>query len=58
MVAHCLPVVTGAVKASDSHIEKKKEEEALLKSNLWKTLFRGGVIVGKLTRSLSGAYVS
>ena len=26
-------------------------------SDLWKTLFRGGYMVGKLTRSLSGAYV-
>ena len=37
--------------------EARKVEENLVHSNLWKTLFRGGYMVGKLTRSLSGAYV-
>ena len=37
--------------------EAQKVEESLVHSNLWKTLFRGGYMVGKLTRSLSGAYV-
>lgn len=38
--------------------DQEKEEEKLVDSELWKTLFRGGYMVGKLTRSLSGAYVS
>lgn len=36
--------------------EEVKEEEKLVDSDLWKTLFRGGSMVSKLTRSLSGAY--
>ncbi len=36
--------------------EEAKEEEKLVHSDLWKTLFRGGSMVSKLTRSLSGAY--
>ena len=47
-----------AVVSSDTHEKKKKDEQALLKSDLWRTVFRGGVIVGKLARSLSGAFVS
>ena len=42
-------------------LEKQKEEqteEALLtRSDLWRTLFRGGYMLGKLTRSLSEAHV-
>ena len=38
--------------------EERKEMDALLRSDLWKTLLRGGFQIGKLTRSLSGAYVS
>lgn len=38
--------------------EEEKAEEALVHSTLWKSLLRGGYMVGKLTRSLSGAYVS
>lgn len=38
--------------------EERKEMDALLRSDLWKTLLRGGFQVGKLTRSLSGAHVS
>ena len=38
--------------------EEQKEEMLLTRSDLWKTLFRGGYMVGKLTRSLSGAHVS
>ncbi len=37
--------------------EEEKEEEAVVHSTLWKSLLRGGYMVGKLTRSLSGAYV-
>ena len=36
--------------------EEAKEEEKLVHSDIWKTLFRGGSMVSKLTRSLSGAY--
>ena len=36
--------------------DEVKEEEKLVHSDLWKTLFRGGSMVSKLTRSLSGAY--
>ncbi len=39
-------------------VDQDREEEKLVDSELWKTLFRGGFMVGKLTRSLSGAYVS
>lgn len=35
----------------------EREDEVLVNSDLWKTLFRGGYMTGKLTRSLSGAYV-
>lgn len=35
---------------------KQDEEEILVRSDVWKTLFRGGYQVGKLTRSLSGAH--
>ena len=38
--------------------DEEKEEESFVDSDLWKTLFRGGYLVGRLTRSLSGAYVS
>lgn len=38
--------------------EEMKQDELLVNSDLWKTLFRGGYMIGKLTRSLSGAYVS
>ncbi len=37
--------------------EEEKAEEAVVHSSLWKSLLRGGYMVGKLTRSLSGAYV-
>ena len=33
-------------------------EQDVLRSQLWATLFRGGFMVGKLQRSLSGRYVS
>ena len=38
--------------------EEKQEEALLMRSDLWKNLFRGGYITGKNTRSLSGTYVS
>ena len=48
-------LATRPIKADKE--EERKEEEALLKSDLWTTLFRGGFLVGKLTRSLSEAHV-
>ena len=33
-------------------------EQDILRSELWTTLFRGGYMIGKLQRSLSGRYVS
>lgn len=45
--------------ALESQSEKAGEGElALLHSELWSSLFRGGYRVGKLQRSLSGYYVS
>lgn len=38
-------------------VEEQQKDELLVNSDLWKTLFRGGYMIGKLTRSLSGAYV-
>ena len=38
--------------------EEKREEALLTTSDLWRTLFRGGYMLRKLTRSLSGAHVS
>lgn len=38
--------------------EENEEERALLHSELWGSLFRGGYMVGKLERSLSGFHVS
>ncbi|XP_064406559.1 zinc finger ZZ-type and EF-hand domain-containing protein 1-like isoform X2 [Halichondria panicea] len=38
---------------SPDKTDQEKEEEKLVDSELWKTLFRGGYMVGKLTRSLS-----
>lgn len=38
--------------------EENEDERALLHSELWGSLFRGGYMVGKLERSLSGFHVS
>ena len=35
---------------------KQEKEEILVRSDVWKTLFRGGFQINKLTRSLSGAH--
>ncbi len=43
---------------SPDKTDQEKEEEKLVDSELWKTLFRGGYMVGKLTRSLSEFHVS
>ena len=45
-------------KLPEQQREEQREEMLLTRSDLWKTLFRGGYMVGKLTRSLSGAHVS
>lgn len=34
------------------------DDQDLLRSELWTTLFRGGYMIGKLQRSLSGKFVS
>ena len=50
-ILHFLP-------ALETQTEKASEGElALLHSELWSSLFRGGYRVGKLQRSLSGYYV-
>ena len=33
-------------------------EQDILRSELWTTLFRGGYMIGKVQRSLSGRFVS
>ena len=47
-----------AVGTKNSESEENEEERALLHSELWGSLFRGGYMVGKLERSLSGFHVS
>jgi len=42
--------------ATSSDKSKQDEEEILVRSDVWKTLFRGGYQMSKLTRSLSGAH--
>lgn len=46
----------GGSGSGSSNKGEKDEDEILMHSDIWKTLFRGGYMVGKLTRSLSGAY--
>lgn len=53
-----VPFFPAHLTAAIGQSNEQKEEESLVHSDLWKTLFRGGYMVGKLTRSLSGAYVS
>lgn len=43
---------------STKKTDQEKEEEKLVDSELWKTLFRGGLQVKKLTKSLSERFVS
>ncbi len=53
------PAVTTATSGGEKKEEEdQQQDELLVNSDLWKTLFRGGCMIGKLTRSLSGAYVS
>lgn len=44
-------------KKPDPEKLEEDPEATLLKSDLWTTLFRGGYMVGKLQRSLSGKHV-
>lgn len=43
---------------TEKQSEAQHEEEQLVHSDLWKTIFRGGYMVSKFMRSLSGAFVS
>lgn len=45
------------IKPPEKQTEEQREEALLTRSDLWRTLFRGGYMPGKLTRSLSGAHV-
>lgn len=51
----CSSALSEPVAISDSK-SKQDEEEILVRSDVWKTLFRGGYQISKLTRSLSGAH--
>lgn len=48
---------SGAGSKEEEVGKERREEELLVDSDMWKTLFRGGYRIGKLTRSLSGACV-
>ena len=39
-------------------VGEESSEQDILRSNLWTSLFRGGYMVGKLERTLSGKFVS
>ncbi|XP_070581030.1 zinc finger ZZ-type and EF-hand domain-containing protein 1-like isoform X2 [Ptychodera flava] len=51
-------VVTKTPKSDNSKSSDNQEETeaSILRSDIWSTLFRGGYMVGKLTRSLSGNF--
>ena len=51
----CSSALAEAAVANDNK-SKQDEEEILVRSDVWKTLFRGGYQTSKLTRSLSGAH--
>ena len=51
----CSSALAEAAIANDNK-SKQNEEEILVRSDVWKTLFRGGYQTNKLTRSLSGAH--
>lgn len=58
MVCVCMWCVVYA-QLPEQQTEEQKEELLLTRSDLWRTLFRGGYMAGKkLIRSLSGAHVS
>ncbi|XP_077980047.1 zinc finger ZZ-type and EF-hand domain-containing protein 1-like [Glandiceps talaboti] len=45
-------------ESSKSTEDQEEAESSLLRSDIWSTLFRGGYMVGKLTRSLSGNFMT
>ncbi|XP_035685693.1 zinc finger ZZ-type and EF-hand domain-containing protein 1-like [Branchiostoma floridae] len=49
---------TALGKAQVVDKDSKEEENLLQRNELWGTLFRGGYLVGRLTRSLSGLHTS
>lgn len=51
----CSSTLSETVVVSENK-SKQDNEEILVRSDVWKTLFRGGYQVSKLTRSLSGAH--
>ena len=51
----CSSALSETTVANDNKSEQNKED-ILVRSDVWKTLFRGGYQVNKLTRSLSGAH--
>ena len=51
----CSSALSEIAVANDNK-SKQEKEEILVRSEVWKTLFRGGFQVNKLTRSLSGAH--
>jgi hypothetical protein len=53
-----LSMKTMYTELPEQQSEEQREELLLTRSDLWKTLFRGGYRVGKLTRSLSGAHTA
>ena len=51
----CSSALSETTVANDNK-SKQDNEEILVRSDVWKTLFRGGYQINKLTRSLSGAH--
>lgn len=51
----CSSALSETAVAKDNK-SKQEKEEILVRSDVWKTLFRGGYQINKLTRSLSGAH--
>jgi hypothetical protein len=53
-----LSMKTLMTKPLEKQKEEQTEEALLTRSDLWRTLFRGGYMLGKLTRSLSEAHTA
>ncbi|CAI8006132.1 Zinc finger ZZ-type and EF-hand domain-containing protein 1 [Geodia barretti] len=53
-----LSMKTLMTEPSEKQKEEQTEEALLTRSDLWRTLFRGGYMLGKLTRSLSEAHTA
>lgn len=51
----CSSALSETIAIGDNK-SKQDKEEILMRSDVWKTLFRGGYQISKLTRSLSGAH--